>query len=80
MMLWDKATTSSLALSVLPQLPRPGWYQVPYEPKGQRREQRATNDTYPASVCGSRGTDVQLRVFRFRYRYRSREDGKDEGE
>ena len=42
MMFWDKATTNCPALFFPPQLPRPGVYQVPYEPKGQCREQKVT--------------------------------------
>jgi hypothetical protein len=42
MMFSDKATTNCPALFVPPQLPRPGVYQVPYEPKGQCREQKVT--------------------------------------
>jgi hypothetical protein len=75
-MFWDKATTNCPALFVPPQLPRPGVYQVPYEPKGQCREQKVTKkDAYPARVCGT-----LLQRHPFGCRYRSGKDGEDERE
>ena len=60
MILPDTATTIWFLLFVLPQLPRPGSYQVPYDPKCQRRWQSVTErDTYPATTR-ERGAYDQL--------------------
>ena len=73
----DSATTSWPALLVLPQLPRPGVYQVPYEPKSQHHEQRVTREAYPATIV--RGAIRQLSHFSTHW-YSGSKDRKNEGE